>query len=107
MPVFAQGCEKHRAKHDVAVFTPLSAMNVNDHSLAVHIGDFQTGQFGASHTGGIEDHEQETVKRSECRVDESRDLFLAENHRQVEHSLRIGGLGRIPSLLEGLNVEEA
>src|ERR1700690_608036 len=103
MPVFAQGCEKYRAEHDVAVSTPLAA-NVNDHSFAVHITDFQLGQFGTSHTGGIENHQQETVKRSERRVDEPRDLFLAENYRQVEDLLWVWGLGCIPGLLESLDV---
>src|SRR5665811_1179950 len=50
MPVFAQGREKYGAEHDVAIFPPLAAVNVNHHPLAVHVGDLQAGQFRAAHT---------------------------------------------------------
>src|SRR5258708_19807821 len=45
--------------------------------------------------------------RSQSCVDESRDLFPAEDRRKVKCSFRIGRLGDAPGFLESFDVEES
>jgi hypothetical protein len=54
----------------------------------------------------VERHQQSAVVRSQTRVHESRDFFLAQNRRKVNYVLRIESLGNAPSLLDSLKVEE-
>jgi len=67
---------------------------------------FQVGQLGASHSGGVEHHQQCAMKGSASRIDESRHFFLAQDRWNVLGSFRIGGLGCAPALLESLGIEE-
>src|SRR6266481_4553300 len=46
------------------------------------------------------------MERSASRIDESRHFFLAEDRWNVLGSFRIGSLGRAPTLLESLGIEE-
>src|SRR6266849_7684067 len=94
------------AKHHVPIFAPLATLDVNDHALAVDVRNFQVGQLGASHSGGVERHQQRAMKRSASPIDESRHFFLAQDRRNVLGSFRIGGLGCAPALLESLGIEE-
>jgi hypothetical protein len=104
--VCAQFIEQDWAEHDVAVFTTLAALDVNDHALAVHSADFQVSQLGVADAGGVESHEHGAIKGSRSGVDELRYFFLAENGGQAVALLRIGGVGNAPWLLEGLDVEK-
>src|SRR5438874_325610 len=81
-------------------------MDVNHHALAVDVRNFQVGQLGASHSGGVEHHQQCAMKGSASRIDESRHFFLAQDRWNVLGSFRIGGLGCAPALLESLGIEE-
>src|SRR5271167_3923392 len=47
------------------------------------------------------------MKGGQCRVDQTSDLLLTENDRQLQHFLGIGSFGHAPGPLECLDVEEA
>ena len=82
----AEFLEQFRAEHDIAVLAALAALDVNHHALAVDVADFQARQFGASHSGGVESHQQSAMEGSASRIDESRDFFLTEDRRQANAS---------------------
>jgi hypothetical protein len=58
-------------------------------------------------TCGIERHQQDAVKGKLCRVNQTRNLFLAEYLRKVQNLLRIRRLGNTPASLQHLNIKEA
>jgi len=68
-PVIPERVEQLRAEHDVPVFASFAALNVDHHSRAVDIADFQMSQLGAAEAGGISGHQQHAVKRSLGSVD--------------------------------------
>ena len=80
-PVVAQCLEQLRAKHDIAILAPLAAVDMNDHALAVDVADLQMGHFGATRARGIQSHQHDAMKGTVRRVDQTRDLLLAENLR--------------------------
>jgi hypothetical protein len=82
-------------------------LDVHDHALTVDVADFQMCQFGVSSTGGVERHEQDAVERTARRMDESRDFFLAQNHRQVARPFWIRSIADAPGALERLDVKKA
>jgi len=71
----------------------LAALDVNHHALAIDVPDFQMGQLGVAHSGGVERHQQNAMVGSERRIDEPRDFFLAQDRRKVQGPFRIGSLG--------------
>src|SRR6266849_3745283 len=104
--MLTQFLEQLWAKHHVPIFAPLATLDVNDHALAVDVRNLQVGQLGASHSRGVERHQQRAMKGSASCIDESRHFFLAGDRRNVLGSFRIGGLGCAPALLESLGIEE-
>src|SRR5713226_1189451 len=104
--MLTQFLEQLWAKHHVPIFAPPAALDVNDHALAVDVRNLQVGQLGASHSGGVERHQQRAMEGSASRIDESRHFFLAQDRWNVLGSFRIGGLGCAPTLLESLGIEE-
>src|SRR5271166_5864837 len=64
-------------------------------------------RFCAACAGAIERHQYDAMKGSQGRVDQTSDLLLTENDRQLQHLLGIGSFGHAPGPLEGLDVEEA
>ena len=81
-PVDAQRIEQLRAEHDIAVLASLAAPDMNDHPLAVDIADLQVRHFCATCARGIQRHQQDAMKGELCRVDQTRDFFLAEYLRE-------------------------
>ena len=49
----------------VAILAAFSALDVNDHSPSVNIGDLQSSQLCAPHSSGIERHQQNAMKGSD------------------------------------------
>ena len=80
---------------------------MNDHPLAVDIADLQVRHFCATCARGIEGHQQNAMKGKLCRVDQTRDFFLAQHLRQVQNLLRIRCLGNAPASFQHLHIEEA
>ncbi len=65
------------------------------------------GQFGVAGAAGVEGHEQDALARSARRMEELRNLFPAQNRRQVTGLFRIGSVGKAPGFAKSLDVEEA
>src|ERR1700693_5583098 len=106
-PVDAQGIEQLGAEHDITVLASLASPDMNDHALAVDIADLQVRHFCATCACGIERHQQDAMEGKLCRVNQTRDLLLAEYLRKVKNLLRIGRLCDAPASLQHLNIEEA
>src|SRR5271166_5916374 len=105
--MFAQGIQQLWAEHDVSILTSLAPLDVDDHPPTINIADLQARQFSTPHAGGIERHQYDAMKGSQCRVDQTSHLLLTENDRQLQHFLGIGSFGHAPGPLERLDVEEA
>src|SRR5687767_2813880 len=73
-PMLAQSFEQFGAEHDVAVLTPLSALNVDHHALAVDVAHLQMRQLGSAHSGCVERHQDGAVERTRCSVDKPRNV---------------------------------
>ena len=99
-PIDAQRIEQLRAEHDIAVLATFAAPDMDDHPLAVDIADLQVRHFCATCARGIQRHQQDAMKGKLCRVDQTRDFFLAEYLGQVQNLLRIRRLGNAPASLQ-------
>jgi len=84
----------------------LAAADVKDHALAVDIIQLQVHEFGAAQAGGVEGHQQGSMKRVTGCIDESRDFLLAEDRGEAMGLLRIRSLGDAPGFLECLDIEK-
>lgn len=107
MPVLSQGFQQLRAEHNVAIFAAFPALDVDDHSPTVNIGDLQSGQLSAPHSGGIERHQQNAMKGIESQVNKLADFFRAQDDGETLHFLRIWRLGDAPRPSQRLDVEES
>src|SRR5215470_5192394 len=105
-PVFPEFLEQLGAQHHVAILASLPALDVNHHALAVDVANFQVRQFGTAHSGSVERHQQGAMVGSAGGINQCGYLFLAENRRQVNGLLVIGGLGDAPGRLKRLDVEK-
>ena len=101
------GIARFRYSDFIPVLASLAALDVNHHSFAIDVADFQVGQLSASYSGGVEGHQQSAMIRSQSCVDKPRDFFPAEDRRKVKGSFRIGSLGDAPGFLESFDVEES
>ena len=78
-PVDTQVLEQGRAQGQIAVLVSFSIDNVNDHALAVDVGDLEPRDLCAAHAGSIKNHQQGALKQIHAGVDQTRDFFLAED----------------------------
>jgi len=106
-PPGAQFFEQRGTQHDIAILASLTAADVNDHPFTVDVGDLQSSDFSTTCARGIKRHEQDAMERRLRRVNQPRDLVLAEYLRKAQHLLRIRRLGNAPAALQYLDVEEA
>src|SRR5229473_3557580 len=107
VPVLSEFVEQLWAEQYIAVFATFTALDVDDHALAVDVTHFQACEFGTAESGGIERHQQSAMQRRASRIDELRHFLLAEDRWQVNGLLRVGRLGNAPGSLERLDVEKA
>jgi hypothetical protein len=102
----AEFIEQNGTEHHVAVFATFAALDVNHHPLAINVATLQASQLGVPNTGGVEGHEDSSMKGCASRLDELCDLFLAENRGQAVCLLGIRSVGDAPRFLKRLNVEK-
>ncbi len=105
-PVRAEFFEQNGAEHHVAILTTLAALDVDHHTLAVHIADLEAGQLRVANASRVERHEHGAIEGSRSSIDELRYFFLTENGGQTVAFLGIGSVGNAPRLLQRLDVEE-
>jgi hypothetical protein len=63
---------------------------MDHHALAVDIGELQVCEFGSS-PGTIQRHQDGAMKRKGRALDQAGHFLLAQDNRQVDMSLGIGG----------------
>ena len=105
-PVNTQVLQQRRAQGQVPILVSLAVDHVDDHALAVDVVDLEPGQFGAAHAGSVKDHQQHALKQAAAGVDQTCDLFLAENVGQLPGALRIGQELAELMAMKGAHVEE-
>src|SRR5438128_9538955 len=96
-----------RTQRQVTIFAALACHHANDHPLAIDVADLKACEFGASHAGTVERHQQRPSKQCSGCIDQARDFLSTEHSWQ---SAAVFGIGQeLPKLrsLEGLNKEEA
>jgi hypothetical protein len=65
-------------------------MDVDDHSLAVDVGDLQLRGFGSPKTGSVEKQQDGSIANVGCGRDQLLDLFRAEhNGKLLRHSSQL------------------
>ena len=80
-PVGPQCLEQRRAQRQIAVLAALAFDHVDDHALAVDVGELQPRNFAAAHAGAVENHQQGAPNR----------LVLASISRATSSLLRMLG----------------
>ena len=78
------------AQGQVAVLVSLAIDHMEDHALAVDVGDLDPGEFGAAHAGSVKNHQQRALKQAAAGVDQTTHFFLAEDAGQLPPCLGIG-----------------
>src|SRR5262250_2522119 len=78
-PVGAEFLEQNGTQHHVTVFTPLAALDVDHHPPAIDVAHLQASQLLVANTGGVEGHENGSMKWCASRIDELGHFFLTEN----------------------------
>src|SRR5215469_5142257 len=61
----------------------LAVDHVEDHALAVDVGNLQPDNLGAAHTGAVENHQQGALEQAAAGVDQPCDLFPAQDVGQL------------------------
>src|ERR1035438_4188557 len=105
-PVDAQVLEQGWAQGQIAVLVALAIDHMEDHALAVDVGDLQPGQFGAAHAGSVKHQQQGALKQAAAGVDQTCDFFLAEDVGQLLPHLGIGQKLAELMTMKRANVEE-
>ena len=78
-PVCAELVEQNGTEHYVAVLATLATLDVNHHPSAINVADLQASQLRVPNTGGIEGHEDSSMKWCASRIDELGHFFLTGN----------------------------
>jgi len=78
-PVCAEFVEQNGTEHYITVLATLAALDVNHHPSAINVADLQASQLRVPNTGGIEGHEDSSMKWCVSRIDELGHFFLTEN----------------------------
>src|ERR1035437_8530689 len=63
------------------------AVNMNDHTLAVDIGDLEMTQFGPAQSGRVEGHQHGAMHQVPSRINQPTHLIRAEYNRQLPRAL--------------------
>ena len=81
-PVFPQSFQQRRTQRQVTIFAALAFHHADDHPLAIDVADLETREFGASHAGSVECHQQRPSKQVSGAIDQLRDFLPAQHRRQ-------------------------
>jgi hypothetical protein len=104
-PVQTQNLQQLRRQHDLARKLALALADVDDHPLAVDIGDLQVQSF-LTQTGAVVQCQQCTVLGVGRCIKQSTDFFPAPHRGQLAAHLGLDDLLIEPGLLQRPHVEE-
>ena len=105
-PVLAQRLEQGWAERQVTIFAALARHHTDDHPLAIDVADLEMREFGPSHAGAVERHQQRPSKKIPGRVDQMRNFFPAQHRWQPAPILRVWQEIAELIALESLDEEE-
>src|ERR1700726_3594057 len=74
---------EHHVTHNESLLLLRVVESRRRHALAVDIADLQVSYLSTPQTGSVERHEQSAMEGSASGIDESCDLFLAEDRWKV------------------------
>ena len=81
-PVLAQSLQQLRGQQHVAITATLALTHMNDHALAVDIGDLEVAHLGPAQAGCIQHHHHGAMHQVTGRIDQPRYLLLVEYGRK-------------------------
>jgi hypothetical protein len=76
-------------------------MDMNDHALAVDVGDLEVAQLGPAQAGCIQHHQHGAMHQVPSRINQPRYLFLTEYSRQLPGTLGKRESHRAGTVAEG------
>src|SRR5215831_1403867 len=83
LPVRPQRVQQLRREWQFPIARVLTLMNVDDHALAVDIGDLQLRGFGSPQTGSVQKQQDRAVSNVGCGRNQFLDLFRAEHYGKL------------------------
>jgi len=86
-PVLAQGLQQLRSEKNVAVTATLALAHMNNHALAVDIGDLEVAYLRPAQARCIQHHQHGAMHQVPGRINEPRHLFLIQYGRQSSLTL--------------------
>src|SRR6516225_2715502 len=85
----------------------LAVDHVEDHALAVNVGELQPDNLGAAHTGAVENGQKCALEKTAAGLDQVRHLFPAEDVGQLPLHLGIGKKLIEPAAAKRVHEKEA
>ena len=76
-PIHAQDIQQLRRQHDLARELALPLADVDDHPLAINIGDLQIQRFLTAQTCAVVQSQQRTMLGVHLRIEQGADFFAA------------------------------
>jgi len=86
-PVLTQSLQQLRRQQHVAVTSALALAHMNDHPLAVDIGDLEMAHLGPAQTRCIQHHQHGAMHQVPGAVDKPGHLLLIQDGRQSPRTL--------------------
>ena len=106
-PVLTQSLQQLGAQQNIPVAAALALVDMNDHALAIDIGDLEMAQFRAAYAGCLKRHHHGAAHQVLGCIDQPLHLFWTKYSGQLPGALRKGDMfGEIRSS-QRLDVEKA
>ena len=106
-PVAAEQMEGGLGEGYIAILGTLSTVDMDHHTVAVDIGDFEVEPFVKSETAGIDGGEIDVIVEGFDVVQNASDFFSAQNRGESSFGLGSEDSKDVPVSLEDVFVEEA
>jgi hypothetical protein len=90
----------------ITVFGAFALFDMNDHALAVNIGNFEAASLAEPETARIDDQQTNPVALKPDVFEDAANLPASENNRKSFFALRTNEVKGCPLFLERLSIEE-
>lgn len=80
--------------------------DMNDHALAVDIGDFESGAFGEPKSAGVDGQQTDSINWKADTFEDTPNFIPGEDNREPTFGLWSDEVEGRPLTAEGLGVEE-
>jgi hypothetical protein len=106
-PMAAEQIEGGLGERHIAILGTLSAVDMDHHTVAVNIGDFEVETFVKSEAAGVDGGKIDVIVEGFDLVQNASDFFSAENRGEASFGLGSEDTENVPVSLEDVFVEEA